>query len=281
MVEWQLAIAGVEGGYDAVAELLGARGAQIDSARGDATLVATFTDPPDLIIIDAVGAWLSNLDLRAATVSTRLAEDQPWLEGWRAIFEPFQVSERLWVAPDWAEVPPDGPARVTVLIDPSQAFGAGAHPTTRAVLGLLERALRATGASAPTVLDVGSGTGILAIAAAKLGASGVGVEIDAQACEDSAENARKNGVADRFEVHVGSMEHVHARYDLVLANIYDSLLVRLAPDIQRAARGDIVLSGIMTPRAARVEAAYPDHEVAERYDDRDWTTLWLRPHTKR
>ncbi|MCA9518729.1 MAG: 50S ribosomal protein L11 methyltransferase [Myxococcales bacterium] len=280
MVEWQLAIGDIADGYDAIAELLALRGAQIDSARGDATLIATFTDPPDLIIIDAVGAWLSNLDLPHATVQTRLAEGDPWLEGWRAIFAPFQVSERLWVAPDWAETPPDGPERVTVVIDPSQAFGAGGHPTTRAVLGLLETAIGATGVEAPTVLDVGSGTGILAIAAAKLGATGVGVEIDRQACEDSVENARLNGVADRFEVHVGSMEHVHDRYDLVLANIYDSLLVRLAPDIQRAAKGDIVLSGIMTPRVAKVEAAYPDHVVAERHDDRDWTTLWLRPRAR-
>lgn len=276
MVEWQLAIDDIGDGYEAVAELLAARGADIDSEPGGGTLVATFTDPPDLIIIDAVGAWLSNLEIREATVRTRRAEDAPWEDGWRAIFAPFRASERLWIAPIWADVPADDAGRVTVVLDPSQAFGAGGHPTTKAVLGLLERAIAATGAATPRVLDVGSGTGILAIAAAKLGASTVGVEIDAQACEDSLQNARLNGVAERFAVHRGSMEHVHERFDLVLANIYDSLLLRLAPDIRRAAAGDIVLSGIMTPRIDGVLAAYPDHEVAERHDDRGWSTLWLR-----
>jgi len=275
MVEWQLGIEGLGDDFETVAELLEARDAAIASYPEDPLLVATFTDEPDLIIVDAVGAWLSNLGHADARIVTRRAEDAPWQEGWRAIFSTFRASDRIDIAPVWEAERGAVPERITVVLDPSKAFGAGAHPTTAAVLDMLDRCLAGLETPAPRVLDVGSGTGILAIAAAKLGATTVGVEIDAQACADSIQNAALNGVADRFTVHHGSMDQVDDTFDVVVANIYDSLLVRLASDISRAVEGELILSGIQTERTDGVLAAYPGMRLVERRDDRGWTTLWL------
>ena len=269
---WQLAIDGPSPQGDTLESLLESRGARVELGDGS-RLIASFDEHPDLIIIDAVGAWLTNLGLQDAPLHTRTKSADPWQEGWRAIFQSFQVSKRLWVTPSWDDPLPAGADTTSIIIDPTQAFGAGAHPTTAAVLEMLDRCLHTMDHA--KVLDVGSGTGILAIAAIKLGAHAVGVEIDPVACEDSIRNAELNGVADRFEVHVGSVEKVDQVFDVVVANVYGSVLEKLATPIMTACSRELILSGMMSHKADGVLAAYDSLRLKERVDDRGWTTAWL------
>ncbi|PIE18876.1 MAG: hypothetical protein CSA66_03620 [Proteobacteria bacterium] len=277
MVQWQLAIDGADAGRQALADLLEARGAQIEGDDGAARLVASFTAEPDLIIIDAVGAWLSNLGLRDAQVHTRRDEGAPWEPGFRAIFEPFVVSPRLGITPAWRPKPGGDQGRRWIILDPTQAFGGGAHPTTRAALGLIDRYFAERGDAPTRVLDVGSGSGVLAIAAALLGAEAVvGVELDPVACRDSVANAALSGVQDRFEAHAGSMERVEGRFDLVVANVYGSTLTALAPALRAACDPDLIISGMMASKADAVLASYQALTLVERVERDGWTTAWLR-----
>jgi ribosomal protein L11 methyltransferase len=184
----------------------------------------------------------------------------------------------LWVRPVWE---PAVEGRVEVIIDPTRAFGAGFHPTTSACMAELDRALGdRTGVS---VLDVGTGTGILAIAAAHLGAEVVGVEIDAVACIDAERNAALNGVSERIRVRHGSLElladpthGLPPSYELVVANVLGPILVKLAPAIIPACDARLILSGIMLEREPEVIAAYPGFGLVARVEVRGWVTLHLQ-----
>ena len=179
--------------------------------------------------------------------------DADWVRATQAQFAPIRISERLWIVPSWRE-PVDANA-VNVTLDPGLAFGTGSHPTTRLCLEWLSANLRA----GESVLDYGCGSGILAIAAAMLGAGRVdGVDIDGQAVAASRANAAANRVdatfvpADRFSAGNGT------RYDVVVANILANPLVVLAPLIAAHVRpgGHVVLSGILAAQAEAVVCAY-------------------------
>jgi ribosomal protein L11 methyltransferase len=185
----------------------------------------------------------------APRFDTIRVEDQDWVRITQAQFEPILVGERLWVGPSWHDAP-DG--RAAVRIDPGLAFGTGSHPTTRLVLRYLERAVR----GGERVLDYGCGSGILALAAAKLGATQVdGVDVDPQAVATTAANARANAV----ELRAALPEALPAaHYDIVVSNILAQPLILLAPLLAaRTARGGrIALAGILEPQGAEVTAAY-------------------------
>lgn len=273
---WALALRGVEVSWDELSDLLEARGAEVESVDG--MLVAELPMPADLIIMDALGAWLDNLGLGGdAELQTRVG-DGPWQDGWRAVFQATKVSDRLWVRPAW-EPAVDG--RRDVIIDPTRAFGAGFHPTTAACLAMLDRALAAVpialdgSGSAPTVLDVGAGTGILAIAAAHLGADVVGVEIDGTACQDAERNAALNGVADKVRIIHDTLQREQERRDVVVANVLASVLIALAPAILDATGREVILSGIQTSKEDAVRAAYDKLVLVERASERGWVTLRL------
>lgn len=179
--------------------------------------------------------------------------DVDWVRATQAQFAPIRISDRLWIVPSWRE-PVDAGA-VNITLDPGLAFGTGSHPTTRLCLEWLCVNLQA----GESVLDYGCGSGILAIAAAMLGAGRVdGVDIDAQAIAASRANAAANRVdatfvpADRFGVGDG------ARYDVVVANILANPLIVLSPLIAARVRpaGRVVLSGILAAQADAVVFAY-------------------------
>jgi ribosomal protein L11 methyltransferase len=160
-------------------------------------------------------------DVPAYTVEA--VAEQNWVQLTQSQFDPIRVSERLWIVPSWHESP--DPAAINLILDPGMAFGTGSHPTTRLCLEWLERHVTA-GCS---VLDYGCGSGILAIAAARLGAGPVaGVDIDPQAVEAARANAERNGVAALF---ADSAEPVAGEYDVVVANILSNPLRVLAPAI--------------------------------------------------
>lgn len=177
-------------------------------------------------------------------------DDEDWVRRSREQFAPLSVGARLWVGPSWHEPPAGVPA--ALRLDPGLAFGTGSHPSTRLVLQFLERTLH----GGESVLDYGCGSGILAIAAAKLGARKVdAVDLDPQALETTAANARANGVA----VRVAAPEALPAaRYDIVVSNILAQPLMLLAPLLasRTAPGGRIALSGILESQAEEVARAY-------------------------
>jgi ribosomal protein L11 methyltransferase len=177
-----------------------------------------------------------------------------WAEAWKENFKPLAVGRRLVVAPTWEDV--DETGRVVIRIDPGMAFGTGAHETTRLCLAEVERLLDARPGA--TVLDVGAGSAILSIAAARLGASRVlGTEIDPDAVPIAQENLQANGVQG-VDILCADLSEVHDEFDLVVANILAPTLVMLAPLIAGCVvpGGTVVLSGILAPQASEVWAAY-------------------------
>jgi len=193
---------------------------------------------------------VSRLFSRPPAYEVSTVSDEDWVRRSQAQFPPMLVGERLWVGPTWCE--PPGGRRAAVRLDPGLAFGTGTHPSTHLALAFLERTVR----GGESVLDYGCGSGILAIAAAKLGASRVdAVDVDPQAVETAAGNARAN----RTAVQVAAPEALApALYDIVVSNILAQPLILLAPLLAGRTRpgGLIALSGILDSQAAEVVAAY-------------------------
>ena len=194
--------------------------------------------------------------------------EQNWVQLTQSQFDPIRVSERLWIVPSWHESP--DPAAVNLILDPGMAFGTGSHPTTRLCLEWLERTVDA----ACSVLDYGCGSGILAIAAARLGAGRVaGVDIDPLAVEAARANAERNGVSALF---ADSAEPVAGEYDLVVANILSNPLRVLAPAICAHVRsgGQLALSGILREQAEEIIGIYAQWLPMQVADVReDWVCL--------
>ncbi|MFL6570638.1 MAG: 50S ribosomal protein L11 methyltransferase [Burkholderiales bacterium] len=175
--------------------------------------------------------------------------DQDWVRSTQAQFAPIEIGERLWIGPSWCEPPAD---RIAVRLDPGLAFGTGTHPTTQLVLRFLESTLK----GGEGLLDYGCGSGILAIAAAKLGAARVdGVDVDPQALATARDNARSNGI----ELQPRPPEGLRAgAYEIVVSNILAQPLILLAPVLAArvAPGGTLALAGILESQAAEVGAAY-------------------------
>lgn len=194
--------------------------------------------------------------------------EQNWVQLTQSQFDPIRVSERLWIVPSWHESP--DPAAVNLILDPGMAFGTGSHPTTRLCLEWLERNVTAE----CTVLDYGCGSGILAIAAARLGAGRVaGVDIDPQAVDAARANAERNGVTALF---ADSAQPVAGEYDLVVANILSNPLRVLAPAICAHVRsgGRLALSGILREQAEEIIGIYAQWLPMQVADTReDWVCL--------
>jgi ribosomal protein L11 methyltransferase len=191
-----------------------------------------------------------------------------WVRASQAQFEPIQVSERLWIVPSWHTAP--HPEAINIALDPGLAFGTGSHPTTRLCLRWLERHAQ----SDAVVLDYGCGSGILAIAAMKLGArAAVGVDVDPVAVGAARVNATANGVAARFHVTDAPLAVVA---DLVVANILANPLKILAPVLAAHCRtgGRIVLAGVLERQEAEVAAAYSAWFDMARFETEDgWVAL--------
>ena len=154
--------------------------------------------------------------------------DADWNENWKKYFHAMEIGDRLAVVPSWEQY--QNPGRVQLHIDPGAAFGTGSHATTALCLEFLEEGIK----PGDTVLDIGCGSGILAIAAVLLGArSAVGVDIDAQSVKTAKENAARNGLADQVDFTVGDLaEQVSGRYRVICANIVADVIIRLFDSVK-------------------------------------------------
>jgi ribosomal protein L11 methyltransferase len=223
-------------------------------------------------IIAAAAAASGLKEAPAYTVET--LEEQDWVRLTQAQFEPIRISGRLWIVPSWHQAP--DPDAICIELDPGLAFGTGSHPTTRLCLQWLE----ATVTPGASVLDYGCGSGILAIAAGKLGAGRLaGVDIDPRAIDAAAFNAENNGVRAQFALadRPGGGE----LYDVVVANILANPLRALAPALCGHVRagGQLALSGILAEQAAEIVAIYaPWAKLSVFGEHEGWVCLAGRRH---
>jgi ribosomal protein L11 methyltransferase len=208
----------------------------------------------------------------------REVDEADWADAWKEHYVPQRIG-RLVVVPSWLPDEPIGPDEVPIILDPGMAFGTGLHPTTRGCLALLQGL-----APMPSrVLDVGIGSGILAIAALRLGATSVhGVDTDPLAVDAARTNAERNGLGDRVTADAGTLPAAPVeRFPLVLANLVAAILVDLAPRLAAhlAPGGVLVASGIIAPRADEVIGAMEGVGLAvqARRDDDEWVSLRLEP----
>ena len=179
--------------------------------------------------------------------------EQDWVRLTQSQFDPIHISDRLWIVPSWHDAP--DPTAINLVVDPGLAFGTGSHSTTRLCLQWLEDVV----APGRSVLDYGCGSGILGIAAAKLGAGNVlGVDIDDAALTSARDNAERNGVVLRLK---HSREAINEQFDIVVANILTNPLCVLAPLLAEriAPGGRIALSGVLATQAQQVIDAYRPH----------------------
>lgn len=198
-------------------------------------------------------------------------EDKDWEREWMDNFHPMRFGRRLWICPSWREVP--DPNAVNVMLDPGLAFGTGTHPTTALCLEWLD----GLDLAGKTVIDFGCGSGILAIAALKLGAKkAIGIDIDPQAISASTNNALANGVADRLQLFLAKDQPQDLQAEVVVANILAGPLKALAPNIVGLVKpqGYLGLSGILAVQAASVCEAYEaDFGLAPVEEREEWCRI--------
>ena len=204
-------------------------------------------------------------------VATSL-EDKNWIRAWMDQFKPLKFGQHLWICPSWLSV--DEKDSVVVMLDPGLAFGTGTHPTTSLCLSYLD----SLDLKDKDVLDYGCGSGILAIAALKLGAkSATGVDIDEQALIASKENAQRNGVEDKLQLIMGTDKKLDLpQFPITVANILAGPLAELEPIIASLTQsgGKLALSGILTEQADSVIEAYSKDFVMNKVKDLDgWALL--------
>ena len=255
----------------------GARGCEVlDDSNGFSRVSAYFDRVPEreelrAALLDALRIYeLPSSSVR--DMSSREVVDRDWLGEWKKSWQPVQVGERFIVAPPWIEIS-DTEGRIVLRIEPGMAFGTGTHETTRLCLEAIEKYF--TGGS---FLDVGTGTGILSIAAAKLfpTAQIVACDVDAEAVEIARENARLNDVAERITFSVGTVDETTASANLACANLTADVIMPLLPALINATCRRLILSGILDSQIELVRSRLQELGIAEPLEvatDGEWVAV--------
>ncbi len=259
----------------------GAQGTETNESGANVMVSGYFDAIPDLEIVrtallDALRIY--NLESGSLIdLKTREVPDRDWLAEWKKDWQPVEVG-RFIIAPPWIESEPGAIAtgslidRIVIRIEPGMAFGTGTHETTRLCLKAIERYFRGG-----SFLDVGTGTGILAIAAAKMwpDARVEACDTDAEAVEIARENARLNGVGKQIDFRAGSVEEQTSSADLVCANLTAPVIVELLPSLLGATCGRLVLSGILDSQSELVQSRLLElgADSFELEQDGEWIAL--------
>lgn len=253
-------------GTDEEQAIFGEPGIESEQIWHNSKILALFDEKADVAAIVAAAAEAVEIPPPAHQIE--LLPEQDWVRLTQAQFDPIKISDRLWITPSWHEAP-DANA-VNLQLDPGLAFGTGSHPTTRLCLQWLDNNLK----GGESVLDYGCGSGILTIAALKLGAgSGTGVDIDPQAIKSSCDNAAQNEVQAAFYLP----EQLPAgQYDVVVANILANPLRMLGEMLAGRTKtgGRIVLSGILAEQVEEMSAIYAQwFELSPAQLEQGWACL--------
>jgi ribosomal protein L11 methyltransferase len=226
--------------------------------------------------LENLGTSLKELEGHGVTgagteITLRYVDEDDWANAWKAFYKPTRVGAHLVVTPPW-ETPPNAPGDITIIMDPGMAFGTGSHPTTRLCLTAIEDYVK----PGMAIADIGTGSGILAIAAAKLGASDVkGCDIDPLAVGIAAKNAVANDVA----IAVGE-ELPAGEFDVVVANILADVIIGMADNLiaRVKAGGTLIVSGIIDTREADVSTALQARGLSQTEVRREgeWVAIILR-----
>jgi ribosomal protein L11 methyltransferase len=238
--------------------------------------------PDDALIRKDIQRFLRGLDglySQESRLRWRLLKDRDWSRSWRRFIKPQKVGDAFWVTPPWA-TSPIFRHRQVITIEPGMAFGTGTHATTRGCMEFIEKVaalLRETGFAA---LDVGTGSGILAIALVKLGASRVwAVDTDPVALKVAGENLRCNRVQDKIQLSGTQLSRMRKSFPVVVANLTAETIIDLAEALEKrvAPRGFLILSGILMPKGKQVIDQFAaKFSVMRRKQEKEWVTLLLR-----
>jgi ribosomal protein L11 methyltransferase len=211
-------------------------------------------------------------------------QDEDWAETWKTFFKPIRVGSGIVVKSSWESYEPRA-NQVVIEIDPERAFGTGNHPSTALCIEILEHIISSVSAgegdSGPSVLDVGTGSGILGIVAARQGAQRVlGLEIDPEALEAAQRNVDRNGVGEIMSVTLTPLDQVEQTFDVVVANLTASLLTHMADDLvgHVSAQGLLLLSGIVAEQVEEVAKCFQTHyfKVVDSRATEEWHAILLR-----
>ncbi len=248
---------------------------------GDRSLRAFFPETVDTDAVKpALRRYLRGLrdlfpDGRVGRARWRVIPEKNWHDGWRAHFTPQRIGRRFLVTPPWIR-PPEG-RRHVIFIEPAMAFGTGTHETTRCCLELIDQ--HCAELVPERALDVGTGSGILAIALARLGVREVlALDNDPVALDAARANLRLNGIDGAVTLSDARVSRVRRRFPLVVANLMLEILLELAGPLTRcvSARGALILSGLLHEHVPAVTRRYEGFRLAQRSDRKEWTTLLLR-----
>lgn len=207
------------------------------------------------------------------SISHKSVEEEDWENSWKKYYKPVKIGKNILIKPVWEETPQNG--EIVIELDPGMAFGSGTHETTKMCLKLLEEYVKPFS----SVLDIGTGSGILAIGAAKLGAAEINaVDIDSVAVKVAKENAQLNKVADKINITCGNLtEKVSGTYDIVVANIIADAVIALSADAAKFLKGDglYITSGIIEHRLDDVKNALTEYgfNIIHIERDRDWAAV--------
>jgi ribosomal protein L11 methyltransferase len=246
-----------------------------DTAEGMTRVTAYFSQPPDreLVRVELLRAlMIYSLPTSAVReMDVREVKGEDWLAEWKKSWQPVDIGDRFTVAPPWSEI--SEPARLVIRIEPGMAFGTGTHETTRLCLQAIEKYFAGV-----SLLDVGTGTGILAIAAAKLisNATIYACDTDPDAIAIALQNAGMNGVADRIQFRVGSIGEATASVDCVCANLTTETILQLLPVLIGATCGRLILSGILVTQVETVIGALQSQGITNPVEtmlDGEWACV--------
>lgn len=205
-------------------------------------------------------------------------ETKDWLEEWKKGFKSFKLVDSFWIIPSWEKIP-EGPIK-PIFIDPGMAFGTGTHATTQMAASLLNRLSKSIEPETKSVIDIGTGTGILGILASFLKFNSVlGLEIDNEALRVAEENIIKNEIQN-FQVSGTLIEDIRSKYDIVIANIIDGVLIKLKHDLKKLLKpsSHLLLSGILKEHEAEFIYEFIEPlnlSIQQRLEKDDWIAFWV------
>jgi ribosomal protein L11 methyltransferase len=217
-------------------------------------------------------------DAETPRMRWRMLKDRNWNSSWHRFFRPQKVGKAFWVTPPWA-TPPTLHRRQVIMIEPGMAFGTGTHATTRGCMEFIEQVAALFSGTEFSALDVGTGSGILAITLVKLGARKVwAVDVDPVALKVARENLRCNHVQENIHLSEAKLSRIRKSFPVVVANLTAETIIDLSRSLESrvAAEGFLILSGILNPKAKQVINQFAaDFKVMRRKREKEWVTFLL------